>query len=349
MKEKMILFFGSCLFLFGFSAVGTVVFQHLGEMPLLQESSSAELAEQENQKAAQQNQEWTDVDATAQNQQTQKEAMISAQEEQAEQENIEECLVGILANQITVDAPVEAIKAQAVIARTEYLYAKQQEQPYPQGKTREELQSVWSKRLYTHNYELLAGALADTKGEVLTVDQEVINAAYHAVSNGRTRTMAESSDQAGFAYLSSVSCQNDSESSDFLHVTYYSAQEIVDKLLEKRPDCGLQTEQVFDQLQVTERDSADYVTKVQVGNETVSGDTFREWLSLDSDCFYFSQKEKKLRIITKGLGHGFGLSQYTAAQMASDGKTYQSILQYFFRDVTITKVKETEYGIKTAE
>lgn len=161
--------------------------------------------------------------------------------------------------------------------------------------------------------------------------------------------MAESSDQAGFAYLSSVSCQNDSESSDFLHVTYYSAQEIVDKLLEKRPDCGLQTEQVFDQLQVTERDSADYVTKVQVGNETVSGDTFREWLSLDSDCFYFSQKEKKLRIITKGLGHGFGLSQYTAAQMASDGKTYQSILQYFFRDVTITKVKETEYGIKTAE
>lgn len=344
MKEKVILFCGSCLFLAGFSAIGTAVFQHLGEMPLLQESSSTALAEQENHQAVQQEENRVKAaDAGLESQAVQPDGgQMSDCGEQAEQENVEECLVGILANQITTEAPIEAIKAQAVIARTEYFFARQHEQPCPQTKTKKELQSMWSKSLYARNYEILERAVSDTRGEVLTADEKLINAAYHAVSNGRTRTMTEGMEQAGFGYLKSVSCQKDSESSDFLHIQCYTPKEIVDKLKEKSLDCGLQEEQIWEQFQVVERDASDYVLKVQIGEQTVSGDTVREWLSLDSDCFYLSKKEKKIRIITKGLGHGFGLSQYTAAQMAAEGEAYQSILQYFFHDVAITKINETD-------
>lgn len=91
---------------------------------------------------------------------------------------------------------------------------------------------------------------------------------------------------------------------------------------------------------VTKEDSAGYVLEVQVGEEVVSGENFRDTYELASSSFELQEFDGKTRVITRGVGHGLGLSQYTANEMAKEGKTYQEILQYFFEGTEIREVAE---------
>ena len=61
----------------------------------------------------------------------------------------------------------------------------------------------------------------------------------------------------------------------------------------------------------------------------------RQALHLNSACFYLSELDGKIRIVTKGIGHGLGLSQYGANELAKEGKNYQEILRYYYTDVTL--------------
>ena len=91
---------------------------------------------------------------------------------------------------------------------------------------------------------------------------------------------------------------------------------------------------------VLKYDSAGYVLDVQVGEETINGENFRETYGLSSSCFELQEFQKNTRAITKGVGHGLGLSQYTANEMAKEGKTYKEILEYFFEGTEIKEVAE---------
>ena len=80
--------------------------------------------------------------------------------------------------------------------------------------------------------------------------------------------------------------------------------------------------------------------------EEMSGEEFREMYGLASSCFEFQQFENDARIITKGVGHGLGLSQYTANEMAKNGKTCEEILQFFFPGTEIKEVAEILWKVE---
>ena len=86
---------------------------------------------------------------------------------------------------------------------------------------------------------------------------------------------------------------------------------------------------------MTEREESGYVKTIQVGNSSVSGEEFRKVFSLNSACFYIREIDGRVRIVTKGLGHGYGLSIYGANEMAKEGKTYQEILSYYYSGIEI--------------
>ena len=92
--------------------------------------------------------------------------------------------------------------------------------------------------------------------------------------------------------------------------------------------------------EVTAMDTAGYVTSVRVGQETVNGEEFRQTYGLASSCFILQKYDGRLRITTRGVGHGLGLSQYTANEMAKEGKDVSEILQYFFEGTEIREVAE---------
>lgn len=239
-------------------------------------------------------------------------------------------LVSILARDIPVTYEEEAIRAQAVIVRTNYEYALSQGKAPETGLSVAEQTKLFGNENYNRYYQKLENCLIDTEGEVLTYQGQEIEAPYFAVSAEKTRGTE-------LPYLKSVESIWDITSEDFLKVEFYDAGELVDTCNQAFPEAGLTTEDWVNTLVVTEREESGYVKTIQVGNSSVSGEEFRKAFSLNSACFYIREIDGRVRIVTKGLGHGYGLSIYGANEMAKEGKTYQEILSYYYSGIEITK------------
>ena len=250
--------------------------------------------------------------------------------------DVENYLTGILAKQIPLDYQEEAIKAQAVIARTSLTLALEtEEKKLPDSMTREEMLKLWGQEGFEKNFQKLEEAAKSTKGEILLYDGKPIQPAFHAVSAGKTRSAKEALQREDEPYLAGADSEMDIPSPDFLKVIFLEQKEFADKIKELCPEVS--EENILESVTVSKRDSADYAVQVNIGEKTVTGEEFRNCLNLNSACFYLKEVEGKARIVTKGLGHGLGLSQYGANELAKEGKSYQEILQYYYKDSSIEK------------
>jgi len=232
---------------------------------------------------------------------------------------MEEYCIGILAKEIPADYKKEALKAQSILIRTQ-VYAKLRsdgsEAVFEQGFwTREQMEEAWGAVKTAANYAKLESAWQETEGQIVTYEGEPAKTSFFRLSNGSTRDGKEVLGEE-YPYLKIVDCPLDIE-----------AQE------------QIQTVTVDDiDAEITACDTAGYVTAVRVGNETVSGEEFRNNYHLDSSCFTLQKYKGKLRITTRGVGHGLGMSQYTANEMAKDGADAAGILEYFFEGTELKEV-----------
>ncbi|MDD6037749.1 MAG: SpoIID/LytB domain-containing protein [bacterium] len=239
-----------------------------------------------------------------------------------------EVLIGILANEISMDYPMEAIKAQAVIVRTEYARREKLGMKPEESCTMCQLEELWGSNHLQVYYERAKKAVETTAGEVLVYEGELIQPAYHRVSAGMTRSVASLSGEAT-PYLQSVSCGSDMLSPDFLSVRYFSTKEIEKALQFNDSDENMCAEDLLKTFSVT-TDDAGYLIFIQKDDEIISGDELRAALELPSTFFYMKAIDDKIRVVNKGLGHGIGLSQYHAMQLANENKSYDEILKYFY-------------------
>ena len=236
----------------------------------------------------------------------------------------EKKVIRLVSEEMPGSYETEALKAQAVIARTN-LYRD------PDMEIKENEDNL------KENLDRITFCVEDTRGEILTCKGEPIDAAYHAVSSRRTRNAAEVPGQEDKTYLASVDSSQDIKAEEYLTIVDMEKKEMAGKLeplLEKEK---VDPEKLPDSLKIQERDSAGYVTKIQYGEITLNGEAVRAALGLPSACFYFSQLEGRVRITVKGLGHGLGMSQYGANEMAKEGKDYREILNYYYQDIRIEK------------
>ena len=250
--------------------------------------------------------------------------------------DVEEYLVGVLAREIPMTYEPEAIKAQAVIARTNIKSALEKGEALPESLTQEKLLELWGEDGFHGNYRKLTEAAQATEGVVLTSQGSYIYAAFHAVSAGRTRDGEEALGAGNMPYLVAVDSTGDVSSREFLKVIFLEKEELAQKLTETFPNLVLEAANPLEGLTVTARDSSDYVLEVKNGEEAISGEAFRDALSLNSSCFFFFLVEGKIRVVTKGLGHGLGMSQYGANELALQGMDYPEILSYYFKNVEIS-------------
>ncbi|MGN0352073.1 MAG: SpoIID/LytB domain-containing protein [Roseburia sp.] len=260
------------------------------------------------------------------------EAGKKEKEEKTETEEIEEQLPGILANEISVSAEPEAIKAQCVIARTNCYLAKEAGNPLPEGLSLDEMTRLWGKDKFNERYQQLEQYVQETQNQILEYQGKVINAEYHAVSSGQTRTISEVVGEGEMPYLSSVSCKEDISAKGYLGVYDFEKKGFFQTC---------ETASDLSEVEILERDSAGYVLKIKVGTRELTGEEFRTLFELPSSYFSIQEEGKKIRIITKGIGHGYGLSQNKAEKLAEEGKTYEEILNYFFAgtEIVTTSIK----------
>lgn len=242
--------------------------------------------------------------------------------------DMEKKVIRIVSEEMSGSCETEALKAQAVIARTN-LYQD------PDMEIKENEDNL------KENLDRITFCVEDTKGEILTYKGEPIDAAYHAISSKQTRNAAEVPGQEDKDYLAGVDSSVDIGAEDYLHISYMDREDMAEKLQPLLEDEKIDPEKLPDSLKIEERDSAGYVTKIQYGDITLNGEAVREALDLPSSCFYFSLLDDRVRITVKGLGHGLGMSQYGANEMAKGGKDYKDILNYYYKNVQIEEITES--------
>lgn len=248
----------------------------------------------------------------------------------------DEVLIGIVAKEMDAGFEEEALRAQSVIARTNYLDAEKKGTKKPQGMSLEEMQEAFGDN-FNKIYEKLKNCVNSTENEVLTWQGDYIYAAYHAVSSGSTRNMEELYGDVHMPYLSCQECHDDTTAEGYLAVCYWEKEEFLRLVNGAFPEAEAKD---TSQIQVTARDKAEYVLTVQVGGISCGGEEFRSALGLNSACFTITDTGENIRIVTRGIGHGFGLSQHMAQVFAEQGKDYREILTYFFPETELTQTEK---------
>ncbi|MGL6201119.1 MAG: SpoIID/LytB domain-containing protein [Lachnospiraceae bacterium] len=236
--------------------------------------------------------------------------------------DLEEYAIGILAKELPDEYEDEAAKAQAVIVRN-VIYKKIQDEGdnavfEEQFWTTKEMQKNWGASSYAARYQEVVKIWEATADQVITYNGQIVMAPFHQLSNGKTRDGKEALGGDEYAYLVSKECPKDLEAENQMQTTDLTMMEC----------------------EVTAYDSAGYVLSVTCGTETISGEDFRQTYNLQSGCFTVQEVDGKLRVTTQGVGHGLGLSQNTANEMAKEGNDYLTILEYFFDSVEIKEVSE---------
>lgn len=218
-------------------------------------------------------------------------------------------------------------------------------QDHPKGKiltepylTRQELEEKLGGNNTEAFYEQLLNAMQATGNQVLFYQETYAWAPFHQSSNGKTRSAQEVLGLDTYPYLSSKECPLDKEAADEMQITTFEYKDVQAKchpfLVAVSEEDAQRTYQAGD-FEIISYDSAGYVMQMRIGDTVCTGDQFRDALSLASSAFSLKDADGKLCVTTVGRGHGLGLSQWTAQQMAKSGKNYEEILQFFFEGTSL--------------
>ena len=261
----------------------------------------------------------------------------------ADSDNASVYLAEMLAGETDGGYEIEALKAQAVVLRTElYRTEKEKQTILDKCLTQTQMKKKWGPK-YEENLKKCQQAAQETKGIVLWYHETFAWAPFHQSSNGKTRDVQEVLGNADYPYITAKECPLDKAAEDEIQVHLIEYKEIQKRCREflvaeeqKKAENGYG----YEDFEIQEWDSSGYVRKMRIGETICTGDQFRDALKLPSSSFSFYEGPHGLKIATVGKGHGFGMSQWTAQEMAKDGKNYEEILQYFYEGTELHHIDE---------
>ena len=252
------------------------------------------------------------------------------------QTDLEEYIPILTAAHIDWGYEKEAIQAQTVIERTNLsLKMKSEEAMKDIREAADYLKKKSMSGEELKQFRRFQEAAVHTEGEVLVFQKEKRELPYHPLSQGKTRSGEEILGEK-FAYIPSVETPKDIDSPLYVEGCYFSLKELEKKIKKSYPAFSITAET---EIEITKTDSAGYVMEIQIGNQAFQGERIKELLDLPSSCFSVQSSQGEVRFLCKGIGHGMGMSQYTAHNLALEGKNYEQILGYFFTDMEIEKEK----------
>ncbi|EGO64068.1 stage II sporulation protein D [Acetonema longum] len=268
--------------------------------------------------------------------------------------NLEEYVKGVVAAEMPAEFHPEALKAQAVAART---YAVQNmvsmggaglaDRPGADVTTDPRLGQGWADEAkmkarwgflgFQKYWPKINKAVEETQGMILTYQGKPIQAVFHSTSSERTASAKEvwGTDH---PYLQSVPSAWDKDAPRYSENRLIPWEDIDKRLGTDTKTVTVSQSDAKNIAQVLSSTESGRVDRVRIGETTFSGQALREKLQLRSTRFSIQPKPAGLEFVTQGYGHGVGLSQYGANGMAKDGRTFNEILTYFYTGVVIEKL-----------
>ncbi len=260
--------------------------------------------------------------------------------------NLEVYLAGVVAAEMPTSFSMEALKAQAVAARTYTLKKSRlfggsgcvRHGFYADICTDSSHCQAWKETAdEPEKYQRIYRAVHETAGEVITFNDELILSCYHSTCGGRTEDAAALWAGSELPYL------KDRECLFCCHSPYYRTEKMVareDAALLDRGGDGLHVLASGDgaAVQVEELTRGNRVSILRIGDCRLSGSEARELFSLPSAAFDVQVHEEGLLFENRGFGHGVGLCQYGADGMARTGFGYEQIILHYYPGIKIKTV-----------
>lgn len=269
--------------------------------------------------------------------------------------DIEDYVIGVIAAEMPAEFELEALKAQAIAARTYGLAHKEnfggEKSPKAYGADvndttefqvfmyKEDRMNSWPKKKKEEYWEKLTKAVKETKGEVLTYNGELVMAPYYfSTSSGKTEDAADVFSHE-IPYLKSVESPGEERSRKYKSEFKYTYNQLADILNKWNPSLKIKPDTLKKQILILERSDGGSVSKMKIGEEYISGQKFRTILNLSSANFDIKFNLNNVVITCNGYGHGVGMSQWGADAMAKEGHDYKDILKHYYQGTDVTKLE----------
>ncbi len=271
---------------------------------------------------------------------------------------LDQYLRGVVRGEMPASFELEALKAQAAAERTYVYYqlAAGRKEAHPDADvcTDPGCCSAWlseeaAREKWGEDFDgwesRIEEAVAATDGQTALYDGQPILAVFHSSSAGKT---AEAGDvwSGDVPYLRSVDSPEGEETvPNYYSAAEFTAAEAKTLLAQAHPELTFSggPDKWFG---AAERDDSGRVSTVEVCGAPLRGVEVRRIFSLRSACFTIDAAAEKVTFRVTGYGHGVGMSQYGANELARQGKTWQEILMWYYADITVGPAPET---VQTAE
>ncbi|MBR3928857.1 MAG: SpoIID/LytB domain-containing protein [Clostridia bacterium] len=266
--------------------------------------------------------------------------VYNIKEELSTRMDVESYVEGVLAGEIKNDWPEEAMKAQAILARTYVMrFLETRESKYPGADISTDITEAQAYSTSLIN-DRIKKAVSDTRGMVVTYDGELANTWFHAHSGGVTELPQEGLEyKENPPYTQSVKSP-DSERAP-KNVREWSVSFSNTQMKKALGEMGISIEKV-DTIQIGETGASGRAVNFTINGKTASAPSLR--IALGSDKLKstlitsVNVTDNGVEFEGRGYGHGVGLSQWGAYQMAENGESAEQIIGYYFKDVDIVKM-----------
>ena len=342
MKRPIILLMGTMFFGILISVLISVLFYGKNEVSSSTDTSTKKIV----QKQKEEKDPYEKVDKTSPTI-----SVYNSSTNKIEEMDIETFLYGVLSAEMSSDFSEEALKAQAVAARTYIIYKKENNmtnghkgadictdsnhcQAYF---SYDELKNTKGDDWIKESYPKIKKAVDDTKGHILTYDEKAILPLYFSTSGGKTENCEEVF-SSQYPYLKSVNSPYEEQSPKYYTETKISKNKFVNALKKSYSSISISADNLINQIKVLERTNAGSVKTIQIGNKKFTGRNIRSLFGLNSSNFDIGFENDTVVFKVKGYGHGVGMSQWGAEGMAQKNYKYYDILCHYYTGIEIEDI-----------
>ena len=270
---------------------------------------------------------------------------------QIEEISLDEYLYGVVSAEMPANYEEEALKAQAVSARTYTIYqisnnnGKHKNADICDDSTccqawisKDNRMKRWIKEEREKNWSKIVKAVNSTAGKIITYNNEAINAFFHSNSGGKTEVPSNVwIGGKDFPYLKSVETSGEEAYTQYSSEVKISKTELLEKLKKEYSDIQINFDE-NESINILDYTQSGRVKTVKFGNTEIAGTKVRSIIGLKSTNFSIKIDGDNVSFSVTGYGHGVGMSQTGADSMAKQGKNYEEILKHFYTGVEITTI-----------
>lgn len=265
---------------------------------------------------------------------------------EVEEIDLDEYLYGVVSAEMPADFELEALKAQAIVARTYTIYKMVNGRKHEEADicdnsaccqawiSKENRMARWEEDVRISNWNKIVTAVNETQGRIITYNNEPINAFFHSNSGGMTEIPINVWGGSGYDYLQVVETSGEDEYSQYSSEAEFTKDELIQKMLENYSDFEIDFN-IENPIQILEFTDSKRVKTIKIGNKNISGVEARKIFSLRSSNFTVSITGDNIKFEVIGYGHGVGLSQTGSDSLARQGYTADDIIKHYYKNVEI--------------